>query len=70
MKPAPLRRPDSLVWKGRECAPKTCRDQVGVGPDFAADLTMKPGVDAADVALICPYKANVQLVEEWRKRAE
>lgn len=70
LKPVLLHRPDSFVWKDPKSGSKTCRDQVQVGLDFAADLVKKSGIDAAHIAIICPYKANVMLVEKWRKREE
>lgn len=66
--PVLLHRPDSVVWKDPKSGSKTCRDQVRVGLDFAADLVRESEVEAAHIAIICPYKANVKLVEKWRKR--
>ena len=70
LKPVMLHRPDSAVWKDPKSGSTTCCDQVRVGLDFSADLVKESGIDAAQIAIICPYKANVKLVEKWRKREE
>ncbi|EHK26790.1 uncharacterized protein TRIVIDRAFT_130542, partial [Trichoderma virens Gv29-8] len=45
-------------------------DQVANALDFLTDMVKKSGIKAADIAIITPYAANVELINRRRTRPE
>lgn len=46
---------------------KSNRKQVKLAMDFLVDLVGE-GIPPSNIVVICPYKANVEIIESWRKR--
>jgi superfamily I DNA and/or RNA helicase len=63
-----LHCPNSRVYVEKYGKSKLCPLQVKATLDFALDLVRNAKIDAANIAILCPYTANVNLVTTMRKR--
>ncbi|KAF6807005.1 DNA helicase [Colletotrichum musicola] len=57
----------SFVAVDKSTGSKSCRDQVKVALDFAANFVRAKNVDPARISILAPYSANADLLGKMRK---